>query len=206
MSIGYDYSMGSPAAYDSKNQIAYCLSKKPEQVWAVWKAASPDVTLVCFKDPGNKGVHRYLAIAEMFARAAAPDDLVAIEGYAFGAKGRVFQIGENTGILMAKLLAKLENPDLLRPSPAQVKQLATGSGRAEKEEMLTAFCKAVGGGPLPLESPYTDIADAYWTAVWADKNIGYNQLQIEAKKSKKAEIKQPSKRKKKSNINIDGNA
>jgi Holliday junction resolvasome RuvABC endonuclease subunit len=191
MSIGYDYSMGSPSAYDSNNRIAYCLSKKPEQVLAVWKAASPDVTIVCFKDPGNKGVHRYLAIAEMFARAASPNDVVAIEGYAFGAKGRVFQIGENTGILMAKLLGKLENPDLLRPSPAQVKQLATGSGRAEKEEMLTAFSKAVGGEPLPLESPYTDIADAYWTALWADKNIGYNQLQIEAKKTKKAGVNRP---------------
>jgi Holliday junction resolvasome RuvABC endonuclease subunit len=156
--------MSSPAAFNLENSTAYCLSKKPQKILNFWNDTIPNIKLICFSDPGLKDIPRYMAIAEIFSKLSKEATAVAIEGYAFGAKGRVFQIGENTGILISKILnyqSKIE-----RPSPAQIKKFATDKGNADKAQMLEAFCNAIGCKLLPLTSPYTDIADAYWTAKW----------------------------------------
>ena len=59
--------------------------------------------------------------------------MVALEDYAFAAKGRVFHIAENTGILKYKLFQ--QGIPLETISPSAVKKNATGKGNADKEMM-----------------------------------------------------------------------
>lgn len=93
---------------------------------------------------------------------------VAIEGYAFGAKGRaVFQIAENCGILKWKIW-EAELPFEIYP-PTQVKKFATDKGNAAKDLMYDAFKKET---ELNLQellgtttwNPVSDIADSYFIA------------------------------------------
>lgn len=102
------------------------------------------------------------------------DDHVAVEGYAFGARGmRIFQIGEATGILIQMMI--IENGSLLnkgrhitRPSPSSIKKYATGKGNANKEAMYEAFSEETGinlAAELHLrstDSPVDDLVDSYW--------------------------------------------
>ncbi len=64
---------------------------------------------------------------------------VAIEGYAFGAKGKVFHIAENTGVLKYRLHQTGIPVEVIPPSA--VKKQAAGKGNANKEEMYKAFVK-----------------------------------------------------------------
>ena len=62
---------------------------------------------------------------------------VAIEGYAYGATGRVFNIAENTGILKYKLYNATIPIEIIPPQA--VKKLATGKGNAKKEAIEAKF-------------------------------------------------------------------
>ena len=90
---------------------------------------------------------------------------VCLEGYAMGAKGQVFNIGENTGILKNKLWKN--NISIITPSPGQIKKFFTGSGNAKKEIMYKSFIEET---ELDLEklldaksggNPISDIVDSY---------------------------------------------
>lgn len=93
-------------------------------------------------------------------------DGVCLEGYAMGAKGRVFNIAENTGILKYKIYRELNIiPDI--PAPTTIKKWYTGKGNAKKEDMYAKFIEA---NNIDLEkslnrkskdSPISDIVDAY---------------------------------------------
>ena len=94
-------------------------------------------------------------------------DMVGIEGYAMGAKGQVFNIGENTGILKYRLHESGIRQDVV--APTVVKKFATGKGSGKKDAMYDAFVKDTG---LDLKvmiqpnrllgSPTTDIVDAFY--------------------------------------------
>jgi Holliday junction resolvasome RuvABC endonuclease subunit len=96
---------------------------------------------------------------------------VCIEGYAFGAKGAVFQIGENTGVLKQKLWED-GIPFTITP-PTAIKKLATEKGNANKEKMWESFFEETN---LDLHSifamkskkkdasPMSDIVDSYYLA------------------------------------------
>jgi len=89
--------------------------------------------------------------------------VVCIEDYAFSARGRVFHIGENTGILKYKL-----NKCGLRfesVTPQIVKKYATGKGNAKKVDMYEAFIEDTGI-ELAKVKQWSDIADSYWIAKW----------------------------------------
>ena len=92
---------------------------------------------------------------------------LAIEGYAMGARGKVFNIGEATGLLKNKLW--MQDCKFSIYAPTAVKKFATGKGTAKKEQMIEAFTaetginfteilglKSIKGGPI------SDIVDAYW--------------------------------------------
>ena len=95
---------------------------------------------------------------------------VAIEDYAFAAKGKVFHIGENTGLLKYKMWAT----DMIvhKYAPTQVKKFATKSGNAKKEQMYEAFraetnidlARALKYEKAKIDSPIGDIVDAYFIA------------------------------------------
>jgi len=95
-------------------------------------------------------------------------DFVAIEGYAFGATGRVFQVAENTSILKHKLW-ETDTPFGVY-SPSTIKKFATGKGNATKEDMYDAWLKETGVDlkeiMIPnrekVGNPVTDIVDSYF--------------------------------------------
>jgi len=96
-------------------------------------------------------------------------DLVALEGYAFGAVGRVFQIAENGGLLKYKLWEQ-EIPVSNYP-PTMIKKFATGKGNANKEMMIESFESETGvdirekcGVTNKQWNPISDIVDAYYIA------------------------------------------
>ena len=169
---GIDYSMSSPAIcihqgdeWSFSNCSFYYLTNKK-------KFATP-------KHPFYPTIHDNFDTQEerfdnisTWALKTLPDNVntkVFLEGYAFGAKGVVFQIGENTGILKHKLWKTYENPlQVLQPSA--IKKFATGKGNANKEVMYEAFiketsCNLQGHFLCKIgESPMSDIVDSYYIA------------------------------------------
>ena len=102
---------------------------------------------------------------------------IGIEGYAFGAKGQVFNIGENTGILKYKLAERVSD-DINVHSPTTIKKFATGKGNANKELMYKAFVDETGDDlaqlfefdPYTGQSPVSDIIDSYYIAKYQHSN------------------------------------
>ena len=95
-------------------------------------------------------------------------DLVVLEDYSFGSKGRVFHIAENTGILKWKLWnSELEYHVV---PPTVIKKFATGKGNANKEMMYESFLEETNvnlNESLEIKSekignPVSDIVDSYY--------------------------------------------
>ena len=111
---------------------------------------------------------RYESIADWAIDIVMGATHVALEGYAFGAQGRVFQIAENTGILKYKLY-QLGIPVTIIP-PSEVKKYATTKGNADKNLMYSAWIADTGidlkGLLTPKKqdsgSPVSDIVDSFY--------------------------------------------
>ena len=88
---------------------------------------------------------------------------IAIENYAYSATGRVFNIGENTGILKYMLFQNKMNFETV--TPQMVKKYATGKGNAKKVDMADAFTKETGLDLTGIKQ-WSDIADSYWISRW----------------------------------------
>ena len=113
---------------------------------------------------------RFDAIAQIFTNflndAGCKD--VALEGYAFAAKGRVFHIGECTGLL--KLYLWKSGRIMTIYEPNVIKKFATGKGNAKKEQMYEAFVVETGIDlkaqlkyeSSKIDSPISDIVDSYY--------------------------------------------
>jgi len=116
----------------------------------------------------NNDQHRYETLADWALDIVMGCSHVAIEGYAYSANGRVFQIAENTGILKYKLYG-LGVPVTVIP-PSDVKKYATGKGNADKNFMYKSWLKETGvdlkGLLTPKReesvSPVSDIVDSYY--------------------------------------------
>lgn len=94
---------------------------------------------------------------------------IFLEDYAIAAKGRVFDIAENTGILKFWLYEHSYKFNLIPPTT--LKKFATGKGNAKKEIMYESFLKLTLNYTLQqvlfpkrskICSPVTDIVDAYF--------------------------------------------
>jgi len=91
---------------------------------------------------------------------------VCLEGYSMGSNGsRVFNIGENTGILKHTLWSK--GIKYSTPAPTQVKKHFTGKGNANKDAMHQCFldktCVNIAElfGQKTDSNPVSDIVDSY---------------------------------------------
>jgi hypothetical protein len=112
--------------------------------------------------------HRYETIADWAIDIVMGCSHVALEGYAYAAHGKVFQIAENTGILKYKLY-ELSIPVTIIP-PTEVKKYATGKGNADKNAMYSAWAHETGVDLKTLltpkrqecVSPVSDIVDSYY--------------------------------------------
>jgi crossover junction endodeoxyribonuclease RuvC len=65
--------------------------------------------------------------------------LVTIEGYAMGARGRVFDIGELGGVI--RLALHRMDTDFLVVPPSTLKQFATGKGNANKDKVILSMSR-----------------------------------------------------------------
>lgn len=116
----------------------------------------------------NSDEHRYETIADWAIDIVMGCSHVALEGYAYSASGKVFQIAENTGILKYKLY-ELSIPVTIIP-PTEVKKFATGKGNADKNAMYSAWSHETGVDLKTLltpkradsVSPVSDIVDSYY--------------------------------------------
>jgi crossover junction endodeoxyribonuclease RuvC len=94
----------------------------------------------CEIEPGSRrGADRLLFIRNEFLETLSgrKPDLVALEGYSYASRGKVFELGEVGGVIKMTL-AQLHIPHIV-VAPVQVKKFATGHTTAEKEDMVAAM-------------------------------------------------------------------
>jgi len=122
-------------------------------------------------------MERFDYISDWAVKRIGVVDRVVIEGYAYAATGRVFDIGELTGILKHKLYNSSTKTDTA--TPTQIKKFATGSGAATKEHMYDAWYKETGVDLMQemtprrssVSSPVSDVVDAYFICKWNFFNL-----------------------------------
>jgi len=177
MNIGIDYSMSCPAV---------CAYSETPQFWMAHARDYPPLpalTTVVISSTEMMIRAEFLAQSVITWLAQWPDiRTVALENYAFSATGRVFHIGEHTGIL--KYLLHQQHYTITTVAPTAVKKFATGKGNADKKRMTHAFLEQypLANAWTPVffprtaktasfaKSPLADIADAYWIARHAAHN------------------------------------
>lgn len=116
----------------------------------------------------NNECERYDTISDWVLRICSGIDQVALEGYAYNATGRVFNIAENTGILKYKLYNQRIPVEIVEPT--HVKKFATGKGNADKETMVNTFYMDTGfdlqeiisPNKERITSPVTDVVDSFY--------------------------------------------
>ena len=196
MIVGIDYSMTSPAVcccpspFDySKCSFLFITSKKKLTIPGLFGSKIHGQLLQAYKNPPYEvtdykdNLDRFTKLANMTVEwileqptAILMRNYVGLEGYAFGAKGQVFNIGENTGILKLKLQRVAPTVSVFAPS--EIKKFATGKGNANKMLMYEAFVEETGDDlamlfgidPYNGESPVSDIIDSYYIAKYRDQN------------------------------------
>jgi len=111
---------------------------------------------------------RYKSIADWAIDKLHGCDQIALEGYSFGSKGKVFHIAENTGILKYKI-HNMGVPLEVIP-PTTVKKFATGKGNSDKTAMHKSFIEETGidlkniitPDKKAVDNPVSDIVDSYY--------------------------------------------
>jgi Holliday junction resolvasome RuvABC endonuclease subunit len=181
-SIGVDYSMSSPSVCVSRNgKLQFFYVNANAKLCHSFEVGNVSVTGVHYNS-GNinnekkvklrekhSDTERYITLALIFDKLIEPtetNEMSVFEAYAFGAKGRLAQIGENTGTLKAVLRSKGYRIETI--SPTTVKKYAFGSGKAEKQDMADVWFAEFGfhvHDYLACEkgaSPASDVIDSYY--------------------------------------------
>lgn len=181
--IGIDFSISSPCIcfWNTKekhlfeNCEFYFLHSKP----SLKKIAFPDnITFSESSESTNNSVRfseNAMKLSEVIKNKLDIHKkyVIMLEGYSMGAKGRIFDIGEATGIFKLYLSNQKVNPLIIPPT--QVKKLATGKGNANKFQMLEKFLEIntslhnsewinVLTTEKHLLAPLTDIVDSFFLA------------------------------------------
>jgi len=169
---GIDYSLTSPSIciYNTKIgdfRFDHCMIYFLTDVNKLKKVFLGNVRGETFQDYENE-CQRYDTISEWAIQYLIGCTMVGLEDYAFAAKGRVFHIAENTGILKYKLFQQGIPVDTIPPTV--VKKKATGKGNADKESMYNAFVSETGvmlkdiitPNKKDVGNPVSDIVDSYY--------------------------------------------
>lgn len=182
---GIDYSMSCPSitVWDGSQYHFYYLISKKKYAGQF----SHNVNGILMSE-WNSAEERFDRIANWAIKILTHHNVtnVCLEGYAMGAKGTVFHIGENTGLL--KHFMYKHNISFFTPSPNEIKKFArnhlpkdeqntvnprgnTVLVKMDKEQMLRVFFKDTGislydvvgvkEGAKDLH-PIEDIADSYF--------------------------------------------
>ena len=102
-----------------------------------------------------------------------------MEGYAYNAKGKVFQIAENTGLLKYKLFQQGIPVEVF--SPTEIKKFATTKGNANKGKMHESFMKetkinlieTITPDKSEAINPVSDVVDSFYICKYLYTNIKY---------------------------------
>lgn len=93
-------------------------------------------------------------------------DVVVMESYSMGSKGRIFEIAEATGYM--KLGIYIHNIPLILFAPSSIKKEFSGKGNADKSAMADAFYRMEGfylhekmNQSNPKNSPCSDLIDSF---------------------------------------------
>jgi hypothetical protein len=168
---GIDYSLTSPSICVFNSEEAFCFKRCAfyflSDVKKNQKLFMNNIKGEAFHD-WNSDFSRYENISDWAMDYLTGCEQVAIEGYAFGAKGKVFHIAENTGVLKYRLHQTGIPVEVIPPSA--VKKQASGKGNANKEEMYNAFLKetfvnlqnVISPGKKDIGNPVSDIVDSYF--------------------------------------------
>ena len=131
--------------------------------------AHPDGRAEAFKTPGAlRGMARLDVIARHVTDLFAPHpvDLVVIEGYSMGSKGRaVIDLAELGGIIRHRLHCARQ--PYIEVPPQTLKIYATGSGHADKTGMVVAARERLAYGGIQA-----DEADALWLRAFGHDLLG----------------------------------
>lgn len=173
--VGIDYSMSSPAIvtcpknkeFNFGNCLCFYLTDKKK----LMARLHPNVIATAHRPEYFSNEFRFKYIGAWATNMLNVRDSIILEGYAMGAKGNTFTIGENTGVLKHLMFNKkiLHNT----APPTTIKKFATGKGNANKEDMYIAFVEETGVNLMSffpskvLCSPVSDIVDAFYMAKYA---------------------------------------
>lgn len=170
---GIDYSMTSPSIcihdgdeWDVKNCKFFYLAQKEKLV------VKTDQLIGTIYPKWTVDPERYDNLSQWSLNILKEHKVknAFIEGYAFNAVGRVFQIAENTGSLKYRLW--LEGLEYGVYPPPMIKKFATTKGNSNKEKMWEAFkaetdfdlFEMLGQIEGKHWNPVSDIVDAYYIA------------------------------------------
>lgn len=169
MLVGVDYSITCPCLclYDERKEFNFnnCFFYYLTNTKKFADKILPNVTGESFQDY-VADVDRFDSISEWAINLCAGAADVAVEGYSFGSKGKVFNLAENMGIFKHKLYKAGVPLTVIEPSKA--KKLATGKGNADKAAMYKAFSEETNTqlvftfNQKSLTNPVTDIVDSYY--------------------------------------------
>jgi hypothetical protein len=169
MLIGIDYSITCPClclfderkTFKFENCFFYYLTNTKKYADKI----APNITGESFQEY-VQDVDRFDTISEWATNLCIGAADVGMEGYAYGAKGRVFNLAENMGLLKYKLYKHAIPVTIVEP--AKVKKCATGKGNADKQVMYDTFSKETNTdlksvfGQKTLSNPVTDVIDSYY--------------------------------------------
>lgn len=170
--VGIDYSMTCPAitVMDPDGVVTHFISptRKGEGT-----GRSGFISWIGYPYPSySSPEERFDLLASWAVGKCLEASGIVIEDYAMGAKGKVFHLGENCGLLKHKLWSAGLSFHTVPPSV--LKKHATGKGNADKCAMIEAFVKrtnvdiaAAMGTPSGCGSPVSDLVDSYYLADYA---------------------------------------
>ena len=168
--VGIDYSTSSPCIcikVGDEYDFHYLTKVKKLAEYSESEKCSFTGTLLPKTKDFLSKTHQYAYIMNWAIEVLDKYDVghVWLEDYAFGATGKVFHIGENTGLLKHKLTRK-EIPFTVVP-PTVIKKEMIGKGNAKKEEIVEKFINETWANlHLLLDTttmnPASDIADSYF--------------------------------------------
>lgn len=168
--IGIDYSITSPGICINYGDSFY--------LYGFYKESLEFDNITLFKYPKwNTLQQRYDLLSETICDLLSHDDMIAIEGYAYGGSGRVFNIAENCGILKHKIYKKFDI-DCIEYSPSEIKKFATNNGNANKDMMVDKFVETTNYDIFSkfktkkgkIGGPTSDLADSYWISKYLENN------------------------------------
>jgi hypothetical protein len=181
--VGIDYSMSSPGivvfVLDDNLEIKYKNYLSFTNVKKIYELDKDHLIYYpknYFKNYYEKAETFKNEIVNFIVQYDNVPDYVAIEGYSYSSKGKIFEIAESTACL--KFHIYNESWSLRIHDPDSIKMFATGNGHADKELMKKCYDEVILGNRFDLshfnkkdkkcniksESPECDIIDAYWIA------------------------------------------